>query len=412
VSILGGGFGGLYAATALCAADVPEEALEVTLISDTNHFTFTPLLAEVVGGSLGQEHVTFPYRVLARRYGFHFRLGRVEGLDPGAGVVHTTAGEVPFDYAIVALGAGPRYFGNEELARTTLPLTSVSDAVAIRTRVLAHAELAAQESRAERRRSLLTFVVAGAGPAGVEAASEIWHLLKHVLPRYYELGDDARVVLIEGGEGILNGWDPALARNGLEALRRRGIEVRLATRVGGYDGTVVRASGPDGDGSFEAGSLIWTAGMSPATVPLAETSIELGPIGHVQVDPFLRANGRECVFAVGDAASRINPRTERPFPPVAPIAISQGVRAAANVENLIMGRELEPYQAHHAGKIISLGNGLAFVDLLGLRFSGRPAWAIYRTAYLLKLVGLQNKVRAGMTLLLNRIFERDLSYVE
>ncbi|MFQ5891054.1 MAG: NAD(P)/FAD-dependent oxidoreductase [Gemmatimonadota bacterium] len=457
VVILGGGFGGLYAATYLAAADLPERAAKVTLVSDRNHFTFSPLLAEVVGGSLGREHVTFPYRVLAQRYGFRFLLARVEGFDPMAGVAHTTAGPVPFDHAIVALGAAPRYFGNQELRRTTMPFASVSDALAIRDRVLANAERAAQERSAEARRGLLGFTVAGAGPAGVEAASEIWHLLSDVLPRYYELGKEAKVTIVEGSDRILRGWDDELAAAGLEELRRRGIDVCLETRVGGYDGRVVQAEGPEGDASHEAGTLIWTAGTAPATGPLADSPLPRGRHGHLEVDECLRVSratgpdagglpdaGRaeggaqgpgaggpqagggpqgptsgkppaagvlENVFAVGDVASRVNPRTGRPYPPVAPIAISQGVRAAGNVENAIVGRPLEPYQAHHAGKIISLGNGVALVDLLGFRLRGPLAWAMYRATYLLKLVGTANKLRAGTTLLLNRLFERDLSWV-
>ncbi|MFQ5747078.1 MAG: NAD(P)/FAD-dependent oxidoreductase [Gemmatimonadota bacterium] len=412
VLILGGGFGGLYAATYLGAADLPSDAAEVTLVSATNHFTFNPLLAEVVAGSLGQAHVTFPLRVIAERYGFRFVLGRVERIDPAPRRVRTSAGDLLYDYLIVALGATARFFGNEEIERNSLPLTSVPDALAIRNRVLAMAERAAQATDPRARRRCLTFAVAGAGPAGVEVASEIWHLLRHVLPRYYGNADRARVVILEGGERILRGWDGQLAAAGLERLRDRGIEVHLRTRVLGYDGRLVRASNARGAMSLEADTLIWTAGTAPATGPLADSGLSLAATGHLETDEALRVRGRERIFAVGDCASLVNPRTGRPYPPVAPIAISQGVRAAANVENAIMGRQLEPYQAHHAGKIVSLGSGVALADLLGFRLTGRIAWSLYRITYLLKLVGLQNKVRAATTLALNRIFGRNLSCVD
>lgn len=411
VAVLGGGFGGLYAATHLARADLPEGAAEVTLVSETNHFTFTPLLAEVVGGSLGREHVAFPFRILARRHGFRFLLGRVEGIDPGRGFAETSAGPVPFDYAVVGLGARPRYFGNEELRRRSLPLASVSDAAAIRDRVIAGAERAAQSRDPAERRRLLSFVVAGGGPAGVEAASEIHELLTGVLPRYYPLGDTPRVTILEGGERILRGWDQDLAAAGVEVLRRRGLDVRLETLVTGYDGRRVSAEGPEGAFELEAGTLIWTAGTAPASGVLADSPLPRSETGHLPVDEHLRVEGLEHVFAVGDVASLVNPRTGRRYPPVAPIAISQGVRAAANVENAIAGRSPEPYHAHHAGKIVSLGSGTALVDLLGFRITGRPAWALYRTTYLLKVVGLQNKIRTALTLLLNRIFERDLACV-
>lgn len=411
VVILGGGFGGLYATVHLAAADPPRGGVEVTLVSQTNHFTFTPLLSEVVGGNLGREHVAFPYRLLSRKYGFRFLLGRAEGIDPEREIVHTSEGPLPYDYAVVALGARSRYFGNEGVRRHSLPLTSVAEATAIRDRVVANAERAAQERSPAARRRLLTFVVAGAGPAGVEAAGEIWQLLTRILPRYYRLGDAPRMVLVDGNDRILPGWEDGLAVEGLETLRRRGIEVRLETLVTGYDGRVVDLRGPGGDAAIEADTLIWTAGTAPASSPLADSPLPRGERGHLPTDPELRVRGFENVFAVGDIASLVNPRTERPYPPVAPIAISQGVRAAANVENAIVGRPLEAYQAHHAGKVVSLGGGVALVDVLGFHIRGRPAWAAYRAAYLLKVVGLQNKVRTAATLLLNRVFERDLSCI-
>ncbi|MFQ5689482.1 MAG: NAD(P)/FAD-dependent oxidoreductase [Gemmatimonadota bacterium] len=411
VAILGGGFAGLYAASYLSAADY-EGTIDVTLVSEKNHFTFTPLLAEVVAGNLGQEHVTFPYRVLARRRGFRFLLGRVEGLDPARNVAHTTSGPVHFDYAVLALGARPRYFGREELRRTSLPLTSVREAVAIRNRVLAQAERAVAERNPVARRRMLTFVTAGAGPAGIEAGSEIWHLLTGVLPRYYDLAEAPRVVIVDAGDRILRGWDDDLAAAGLEELRRRGIIVRLHSKVEGFDGRTVEVAGPEGGHGVEAESLVWTAGTAPATDGFDDSPIPRERSGHLRVDSALCLAGMEHVFAVGDAARLISPRTGEPYPPVAPIAISQGVRAAANIQNRIAGRPVEPYQAHHAGKIISLGNGVAFVDLLGFRIRSTPAWVLYRATYLLKLVGLRNKVRTGVTLALNRIFERDLSLVE
>lgn len=410
VAVLGGGFGGLYAASYLAAADLPDDRLDVTLVADRNYFTFTPLLAEVVAGSLGPEHVTFPYRVLSRRRGFRFRLARVTGVDPDRGVAETTSGEIPFDYAVLALGARPRFFGDADLAAKSSPFATVADAVALRHRVLLKAELAdAIRDRAERRRKL-TFVVAGAGPAGVEVAGEIWHLMDSVLPGYYDLGTGPRVVLVDASERILKGWDEVLSEEGTDELRRRGVEVRLRTTVRGFDGRVVTLDGPEGGSSVDAETLIWTAGIAPRPIP-AGPNVPRAASGHLQVDPLLRLDGSEHTFAVGDAVRLDDPRTGRPYPSAAPIAISQGIRAAANIENSVAGRELHKYRAHHAGKIVSLGGGVALAEVLGFRFGGRAAWALYRATYLLKLVGLKNKFRAAFTLLLNRGFERNLTLI-
>lgn len=406
IAVLGGGFGGLYAASYLASADLAEGAIDVTLVSDTNHFTFTPLLSEVLGGALAGGDVTVPYRVLAHQRGFRFVRGRVEAVEPEAGCAWTTAGQVSFDYAVLALGGRPNFFGNEELERSALRFATVGDAVRIRHRVLETAERAEARGHLGARR--LTFAVSGAGPAGVEAASEIRHLVCDVLPCYYDIGREARVILLDAGPRILRGWDERLALRGQEELRRMGVELRLSTRVAGFDGRVVSTTGPSGDSSFEADALVWTAGTLPATNQWGDSRLARDPSGHVSVEPTLSLRGLANVYAAGDLVRLPSPSTGVDYPPVAPIAISQGIRAAANIENAIAGRPPELYEGHHAGKILSLGNGVALADVLGFQIRGRPAWWLYRTAYLLKLVGTKNKVRAGTTLLLNRVFGRDL----
>ncbi len=419
VVILGGGFAGIYAASYLAAADLPERSVEITLVSDRNFFTFTPLLAEVVSGALGREDVTFAHRVQAARRGYRFVEARVEGISAREKRVMTDAGPIAWDVLLIALGSRPRYFGLHDIERHSLPLTTVRHALAIRERVIEAAERASREPDREVRRRLLTFGVAGAGPAGVEVAAEISHLVRNVLPRYYDLGVEPRVTIYHGAERILPGWNETLARAGLDLLRSRGIEVHLNVRVEAFDGSTVRAveAGPTLDPlcyTLETETLIWTAGTGPDVAAWEATGGEPLPrtaAGHLETDECLRLAGHEDVFVAGDVGSRPDPRTGKPYPPVAPIAISQGVRAAANIENAIVGRPLEPYRAHHAGSIVSLGAGDALVDVLGWTVRGRPAWAIYRTAYLLKLVGARNKLRAATTLALNRVFERDLSRV-
>lgn len=410
VAVLGGGFAGIYAASYLAAADPPAGSIEVTLVSDRNYFTFTPLLAEVVGGTLGREDVTLALPVLARQRGFEFREARAEGVDPARRVVESTVGPIPYDFLVLALGARPRYFGNREIERNSLPLTSVREALAIRERLIRNAEAATREGSAARRRRLLTVCVAGAGPAGVEVAAEAWHLLGPVLSRYYPTKTQARVVILQGGSRILPGWNAELAASGLEILRERGIEVHLGTLVQGYDGRTVRAASEDAELEIEADTLIWTAGTAPGRLEWEEGGEAVRDSGHVETDRYLRVVGAERMYAAGDVAFREDPRTESPYPAVAPIAINQGIRAAGNIENAIVGRDQEPYHAHHAGSIVSLGSGTALVDVLGWTLEGRPAWAIYRLAYLLKLVGTRNKVRVATSLALGRLFEPDISY--
>ncbi len=408
IVVAGGGFGGLYAAAYLGRSELAERGADVLLVSERNYFTFTPLLAEVAAGALGREHVTVAYRSLARRYGFRFLQARVEALDRDTRTIRTSRGALPYSCAILALGAEPHYFGNEALRRASLPFTTVEDALRIRDCVVQRAELAATVADPDARALLLTFAVAGGGPAGVEVASEISHLLRDILPWYYPGLDAAGVVLVEGGERLLAGFDPGLAACGLERLRARGIGVRLRTRVVDAGEGWIDVEDAGGRHRLPIGTLIWAAGTAPAQ---AASGLEVPRVkgGYVAVDPYLRVEGGAGLYAIGDLSGLVDPRTERLYPRVAPIAISQGIRAAANVESEILGRTAEPYSAFHAGKIVSLGGGQALVDILGLRLTGRLAWWLYRSAYLLKLVGAKNKVRVATTLALNRVFGRDLT---
>lgn len=407
VVVVGGGFGGLYAAAYLGRSELAERGAEILLVDRRNFFTFTPLLAEVAGGALGREHVTVPFRVLARRHGFEFLLEEARGVDLRRNALLTAHTEIPYDYLLLAPGAEPQYFGNEALRQASLPFTSIGDALAVRGRVIGAMERAVLTSDDEARRRLLTFVIAGAGPAGVEIASQIRGLTAVALRPYFAGLPASRVVVAEAGERILSGFDPKLADLGLHRLRERGIDVRLHTRIEAAAPGEVILRGPHGLDRIEACTLIWTAGTAAAgwvgELPLPTDR------RAIKVDPFLRVAGTENIFAVGDATVLVDPRTGRPYPRVAPIAISQGVRAAANIENHALGRAMEPYQATHAGKIVSLGDGVALVEILGWAFTGWLAWWLYRATYLLKLVGTKNKIRVLVTLGLNRLFERDFT---
>ena len=200
------------------------------------------------------------------------------------------------------------------------------------------------------------------------------------------------------------------------------MEIFLSTLVRGFDGRCVLAerSAPDGASdetervSIEAETLIWTAGTAPDAEWWGGDGSRLASrerSGRLITDEFLRVEEQDRIFAAGDVAYRCDERREEPYPPVAPLAITQGIRAAGNIENAIAGRPLEPYHAHHAGSILSLGAGDALVDVLGWTVSGRPAWFLYRLTYLLKLLGTKNKLRAASTLALNRLFERNLTRV-
>ncbi len=380
--------------------------MTITLIDRKNFFTFTPLLTEVGSGSLGREHVTQPYRVFSSKHDFDFLQAKIERLNVADGEVVTNVGSVPYDYLVLALGNEPRYFGLEDVERAAMPFQTLRHALALRNRVAGLVERIEHEPDEEARSAMLSFVVAGGGPAGTEVASELRHLLREVVPLYYEIDVRPRIALVEADDEILGGFDPQLAAEGRRVLERRGVEVCVGVRVAGYEDGEVRLS--DGQ-RIRASTLIWTAGAEPSRV-IRESDLPRSDGGGVAVDDYLRVEGHPNIYTVGDCSHVINARTGEPYPNVAPIAINQGVRAAGNIENDIVGRPLEEYQAHYAGKIVSLGAGQALVETLGFRWTGRPAWWMYRLVYLLKLVGARPKARVAVTLALNRMFAPDLSY--
>jgi len=406
VVIAGGGFSGLYAALYLARSLDRPRGTRITLLDRKNFFTFTPLLAEVASGSLGREHVTQPYRVFAARHDFEFLQAAVRGFDPDASRVVTDVGDIEYDYLIIALGGEPRYFGLDELKYRALPYQTLRHALAVRDRSIGLVEQLQHTTDDDTKRRMMTFVVAGGGPAGTEVASELRHLLCEVVPRYYRMDVEPRIVLAEAGEEILSQFDPRLAQEGHRVLKRRGVEVCVGVRVTGFADGIVSLS--DGQ-RIRAATLIWTAGIGPNRVVADDRLPSVGGRG-IEVDEYLRVAGYENLYAIGDCNHVLNQRTGKPYPNVAPIAINQGIRAAGNIENAIAGRPLEPYEAHYAGKIVSLGAGEALVETLGLRWSGKLAWWLYRLVYLLKLVGARPKIRVLITLAVNRLLPPDLSY--
>lgn len=407
IVILGGGFGGLYAALTLQKELAGSELAEVTLVDRRNYFTFTPLIPEVAAGTLGHAHVTYPFRFLARNGRFHFVQGEVQAFDLDAQTVRTENLTIPYDYLIVALGSAPFFFGNRQLEAHSLPLASVEEALAIRNHVIRCFEQAVVEQDPARRRQLLTIVVAGAGPSGVEIAAELHHLIHAILLKYYPV-DPAlvRVLLVDGGNRILLHFARELAEAGQKELAKRGIEVRLKTLLTGASEGEVELN--RGEERIPTRTLIWTGGITPspalARLPAAKTRR-----GAVVVDEFLKIPEHPEVYVIGDGACVLDRRHGRPYPPVAPVAIHQGIRAAGNIVNILQGRIREPFRFDFTGNIVGLGAGTALVNLLGIKFHGRLGWWVYRMAYLQRLVGAKNKALLLLTLGLNTFFDRDIS---
>jgi NADH:ubiquinone reductase (H+-translocating) len=409
VVILGGGFGGVAAARRFEQLLPWTPGLEVTLVSQGNSMLFTPMLAEVAAGSVEAANVSVPLRAACPRT--RFRRAEVLGIDPVGQAIHLrsaggTFESLPYDHLVLAVGAVPNLRDLPGVAANALTLKTLEDARRLRDHVIGRLEQADQERDPRERRRWLTFVVAGGGFAGTEAVASVFDLVHSVL-RYFPhvRQGEPRFVLVHGRERILPELGGKLAGYAHRKLEARGIELRLGATVAAADAGAVLLD--DGE-RLPARTLIWAAGSRPspllADLPLARHG------GAVLVDPTLRVRGTANVWAVGDCA-RV-PDIERrgaACPPTAQHAVRQGKAVADNVVAAMTGRPPEPFRYRALGFLVPLGRQSAAAELRGMRFSGLPAWLLWRGLYLWKLPGPQKRLRVLLDWTVELFFPRDIA---
>src|SRR5215217_167654 len=413
VVILGGGFGGVSAARRFEQLLPWTPWLDVTLVSQRNHLLFTPMLAEVAAGCVEAGNVGVPLRAACPRT--RFRRAEVLGVDPDRRVVHLRRGDaleaLPYDHLVLALGAVPNFRDLPGVAANALTLATLEDARRLRDHVLGRLEQADLEPDPAERRRWLTFVVAGGGFAGTEAVASLFDLVHSVL-RYFPhvRASEPRFVLVHSRERILPELGDRLAGYASGKLVARGIELRLGVTLAGVDGDGVVLS--DGE-RLAARTLVWAAGTRPSPVPLGAPQPWRRPApgtGAVPVDRTLRVRGRDDIWAVGDCA-RVPDLSTRgaTCPPTAQHAVRQGRAVADNVLAAMSGAAPEPFRFRGLGFLVPLGRQSAAAELRGMRFSGLPAWLLWRGVYLWKLPGPQKRLRVLLDWTVELLFPRDIS---
>jgi NADH dehydrogenase len=408
VVIVGCGFGGLEAARKLQSADV-----DVTVIDKTNHHLFQPLLYQVATAGLAAPSIAAPVRTLFRKQpNITTLLGEVSAIDPmGRTVQLTNASTVPYDHLIVAAGATHSYFGHDEWAPVAPGLKTLADAFEIRRRVLLSFETAETTTDPERRRALLTFVVIGAGPTGVEMAGTLAEIAKHTLSGEFRHIDpsSSQVLLVEGGPRVLQAMPESLSQKALDQLEKLGVEVRLNARVTAIDSTGLEVqTGGGADGApvasyrIDSSCVVWAAGV--AASPLGRmlgtaTGVECDRAGRLKVEPDLSLAGHPEISVVGDLAAAMSHapgKPPKPVPGVSPGAKQMGRAAAANILHRIAGQPTVPFRYADYGNLATIGRNSAVVDLgtpFGpLRFSGRLAWLFWLFAHAYFLIGFRNRI--------------------
>jgi NADH:ubiquinone reductase (H+-translocating) len=385
VVIVGAGFGGLYCARALRKAPV-----DVTVIDRRNFHLFQPLLYQVATASLSPADIASPIRtVLRRQRNVQVWLGEVEGVTAAERQLSLTDGtRLPYDYLVLATGATHAYFGRDDWAPLAPGLKTIEDATEIRRRFLLAFEAAERELDPDSRRRLLTFVIVGAGPTGVELAGAMAEIARQVMPGDFRSIDTTgtRIVLVEGLDRVLPLYPPDLSAKARTQLERLGVEVRLNSRVTEITDRSVRIGAEE----IAAGNVFWAAGVAASTLG-ASLGVPVDRAGRVLVEPDCSVPAHPELFVVGDLAAAVQ-ADGTPVPGVAQGALQMGEHAARQIMADLRGQPRTRFTYRDKGDLATIGRAAAVARLKSVKLSGFPAWLIWVVVHIMYLIGFRNRV--------------------
>jgi NADH dehydrogenase len=386
VLIVGAGFGGLAVAKALGG-----EPVQLLVVDRLNYHLFQPLLYQVAMAGLSATDVAMPIRSILQESNTEVLLAEVTGFDLEKRLVQLGDGtQAAYDYLVVAAGARTSYYGHDDWARFAPGLKDLDDALQIRQRVLLAMEAAERAPTAAERRRLLTFVVIGGGPTGVELAGAVADLSRDILKSDYRHArpQDTRVVLLEMADRILTPFDPSLSARAADQLQELKVEVRTGVRVEKID---ARGVWVGGQLAYETSTVLWGAGVSPS--PLARAlGAPLDRAGRVIVGPDCSIPGHREVFVIGDMATFVPPGEDRPLPGISPVAIQQGRNVARNILRDRRGEPRDNFEYFDKGFMATIGRARAVAQLRKLKMSGLIAWLAWVFVHLWYLVGFRNRL--------------------
>jgi NADH dehydrogenase len=392
VVIIGGGFGGLYAAKTLANTNV-----NVTLIDKRNFHLFQPLLYQVATGTLSPADISSPLRsVLRKSKNTKVLLGEVKDIDPKAKRVILADEIVPYDTLIVATGANHSYFGNDQWKDFAPGLKTVEDAIEIRRKIFSAFEAAEKETDPVKRRAFLTFVIVGGGPTGVELAGAIAELAYKTLHEDFRNIDtsEARILLFQGGDRILPHISRELSVEAIRALEQLGVKVKTNTRVTNIENDTVTYK-TDGElKEITAKTVLWAAGVEAsgmAKVLKERTGVECDRAGRVIVEPDLTVKGHDNIFVIGDLA-HFSHQSGNPLPGVAPVAKQQGEYVATLLLLRLQNHTLPEFHYNDVGNLAMIGQNLAVVDLGFLKLKGFIAWVFWLLIHIYFLIEFDTKI--------------------
>ncbi len=386
VVIIGCGFGGLQ-----LAKNLRNKPVQVVMFDKNNYHTFQPLLYQVATAGLEADSIAYPIRKIFKAHAnFNFRWANVETIVPAENKVITSVGELTYDYLVIASGSTTNFFGNAGIESQGMPMKSVTEALNLRSLILQHFEQALLTSDVKEQEALMTMVIVGGGPTGVEMAGAISELKKHVLPHDYPELDfrKMRVILIENGSALLGPMNPSNREKAKQYLEQMGCELWLNTGVSKYDGLYVETNTGK---QLRTRNLIWTAGVKGA-VPQGLAASSINPRTRILVNEYNKVNGYDNVYAIGDAACMPSAAYPQGHPQVAPVAIQQAETLAKNIGNMLKKEPLKKFDYFDKGSMATVGRNKAVAEVGKLHFGGVLGWLAWMFLHLMLLVGFRNKI--------------------
>ncbi len=388
--IIGGGFGGVNLALKL--KNDPD--FHITLVDKNNYNFFPPLIYQVATGFLENSNISYPFRKLFRDYSnIHFRLGELEKVNPAAHTIQLNNGEIDYDILVFSTGAKSNYFGMENISRNAIPMKNVDDALNMRNTLLQRLELATITPDPAERKKLLTIVVAGGGPTGVEVSGMLADLRRHSFPKDYPelIGTGANIYLVDGGEHLLAPMSAASQKDTFDALNKMGVIIKLKTQVKDFVNDRVELSTGE---VIETRNLIWTAGVTAMAFE-GMPAASYGRAKRLICDPFNKVTGVEDIFAIGDTAMQTH-EAEYPngHPQLAQVSIQQGKALGANLKDMGEGKPMKPFHYKDLGTMAIIGRNKAVCDLPhNIHFKGFIAWFMWLFVHLISLINYRNRLK-------------------
>lgn len=386
IVIIGGGFGGLTLANRL-----RKSPFQLVLLDRTNYHQFQPLLYQVATAGLNPGSIAFPFRKDFRHFSdFHFRMTEVKQIYPQENKVETGIGFISYDYLVIAAGTDTNYYGMENIRRNVLPMKSVTEAMALRNRLLLNFETALTTDDAAKRHRLLNIVVVGGGATGVEISGALSEMKRYILQKDYpELtSGELNIYLIEGTPRLLGSMSEESSAKALGFLQKMGVEVLINTKVADYrDNQVILGNGQ----TISSDTVIWVSGVT-ANHFEGISPEAAGRGGRISADESNRVKGMENVFAIGDICLQTEPDYPNGHPQVAQVAIQQAKQLASNLLKLSNGDFPEPFHYHNKGNLATVGRNRAIAELPHLKSQGAFAWFLWMAVHLRSILGARNRL--------------------